>query len=55
MKKVMMYAVAALLVSGAAFAGGKKCAKSKECHGKEGAKKECCTKKADDKSTTKKS
>jgi hypothetical protein len=54
MKKVMMFAVAALLVSGAAFAGGKKCAKSKECHGKDGAKKECCSKKAEDKGTAKK-
>ncbi|MFN3664695.1 MAG: hypothetical protein ACK4S0_00975 [Sediminibacterium sp.] len=49
MKKVFVLAVAAFLVSGAAFAGGdhkhdgKKCAKAKECS-KEG--KSCCSKDA---------
>lgn len=35
MKKVMMFAMAALLVTGTAFAGGKKCAKGKDCCKKE--------------------
>lgn len=47
MKKVIVLAMAAFLVSGTAFAGGdhkhdgKKCAKAKECS-KEG--KDCCSK-----------
>ena len=47
MKKVIVLAMAAFLVSGVSFAndhkhgGGKKCAKAKECS-KEG--KECCSK-----------
>ena len=49
MKKVIVLAMAAFLVSGTAFAGGdhkhdgKKCAKAKECS-KEG--KDCCSKDA---------
>lgn len=50
MKKVIVLAMAAFLVTGASFAndhkhdgGGKKCAKAKECS-KEG--KECCSKDA---------
>lgn len=50
MKKVMMFAVAALLVSGAAFAGGKKCAKGKDCCKKEAKAK---AKKADAPATAK--
>jgi hypothetical protein len=43
MKKLMMFAVAGLLVSGAAFAGGKECKKEgKACCKKEG--KACCKK-----------
>lgn len=42
MKKLMLVAIAGLLVSGAAFAGGKECAKGKECCKKEG--KACCKK-----------
>ncbi len=45
MKKVLMFAMAAFLVSGVAFAGGKKkCAKGKNCCNKEA--KACCKKKA---------
>lgn len=51
MKKVMLLAMAAFLVTGAAFAGGdhkhdgKKCAKAKECS-KDG--KDCCSKDSKD-------
>ncbi|CAN5438157.1 hypothetical protein BH10BAC3_BH10BAC3_43200 [soil metagenome] len=51
MKKLMTMAVAVLLVSGAAFAGGKKCADGKQCSKKEG--KSCQKeKKADKPSST---
>ncbi len=52
MKKVILFATAAFLFSGVAFASGdgKKCAKSKEC-----AKdmKDCCKKEIAKKTTTK--
>lgn len=49
MKKVFLFATAAFIMSGVAFAGGdgKKCAKGKECHKDEKCKKEC-GKKTDD-------
>lgn len=47
MKKLMTMAVAVLLVSGAAFAGGKKCADGKQCCKKEG--KSCQKEKKADK------
>ncbi len=52
MKKVFLFATAAFLFSGVAFAGGdgKKCAKSKEC-GKD--MKDCCKKETAKKITTK--
>ncbi len=52
MKKVLLFASAALLVAGVAFASTdkgkkKKCAKGKECCSKEAAaKKSCCKDKA---------
>ncbi|HMO61998.1 MAG TPA: hypothetical protein PKC39_07105 [Ferruginibacter sp.] len=50
MKKMMLLAIAALLVTGASFAGdGKKCKKSKSCCKKE---KSCCKKKDKDKEKT---
>lgn len=57
MKKVFLFASAAFLFSGVAFANGdgKKCAKSKEC-GKEMAgkdMKDCCKKETAKKVTTK--
>jgi len=48
MKKLLTMAVAVLLVSGAAFAGGKKC-EGKECCKKEG--KSCQKEKKADKTT----
>lgn len=57
MKKLMLLAMAAFLVTGAAFAGGdhkhdgKKCAKAKECS-KDG--KDCCSKDKDSKDASKK-
>jgi hypothetical protein len=55
MKKLMTIAVATLLVSGAAFAGGKECAKGKSCCKKENAegKKDAACCKKDDKAKAK--
>lgn len=44
MKKLLTFATAALLFTGAFAHDGKDCSKEKSCCKKDGAKKECCKK-----------